>query len=67
MISSSAKSGVSMEVFRHALFDGLYNFGRSVGRLRVLAPGDASRRIVLATHLSDAPGASIINGLEAPG
>jgi hypothetical protein len=45
-------------------FDGLYCFGRSVCRLRVLSSDDGSPRVVLATHLDDAPGASIVNDFE---
>lgn len=45
-------------------FDGLYCFGRSVCRLRVLPSDDGSPRVVLATHLDDAPGASIVNDFE---
>jgi hypothetical protein len=47
------------------LFDGLYVFGCSICRLRVLTPQSKDpRRVVLATDLADAPGASIVNGFE---
>jgi hypothetical protein len=46
------------------LYDGLHCFGRSVCRLRVLVRGGDSPRVVLATHLDDAPGASVMNDFE---
>jgi hypothetical protein len=46
------------------VFDGLYCFGSSVCRLRVVCGrGDVSR-VVLATDLVDAPGRNILNGFE---
>jgi hypothetical protein len=48
------------------LYDGLHFFGlRSICRLRVVLPADDSLRVVLATNLHDAPGASITNDFEA--
>jgi hypothetical protein len=46
------------------LFDGLHSFGRSVCRLRVLTPDGDSPRVVVATHLADGPGASVVNDFE---
>lgn len=46
------------------VFDGLYCFGSSVCRLRVVPAQQDRSRVVIATDLTDSPGSSICNDFE---
>jgi hypothetical protein len=47
------------------IFDGLYCFGSSICRLRVIPAGQGRSRVVIATDLTDSPGPSVCNAFEA--